>query len=153
MLLSDTNINMCTRRKLLEACVRSRLVYGTQACLPNAKEMRKLESCWIQTLRYMVKGGWAKKPPTLGVEGENYRLLYNKEEIVNITHTMPLQRSIEKQYLKYIAHTARHPNTSLTKKLLFAKASKRNYRDPWIKISKLLGVSLEQSKATTQSRN
>ena len=39
--LTDTNVHMCTRKKLLEACVRSRLVYGTQASLPNEKQMKK----------------------------------------------------------------------------------------------------------------
>ena len=52
--LTDTNVHMCTRKKLLEACVRSRLVYGTQASLPNEKQMKKLEACWYRILRNMI---------------------------------------------------------------------------------------------------
>ena len=38
--LTDTNVHMCTRRKLLETCVRTRLTYGTQASLPNDMLMK-----------------------------------------------------------------------------------------------------------------
>ena len=33
--LCDTDVNLRTRRKILEACVRSRLLYGTSACEPK----------------------------------------------------------------------------------------------------------------------
>ena len=35
--LTDTSVYMRTKRKILEACVRSRLTYATQAVLPNEK--------------------------------------------------------------------------------------------------------------------
>lgn len=41
--LTDNKVNMQTRRKLLESCVRSRLIYGTQACYPKEHQMKKLE--------------------------------------------------------------------------------------------------------------
>ena len=37
--------------------------------------------------------------------------------------------------------------------LLFAKPERRYYRDPWGRISGLLGVSSDQAKRSTQSRN
>ena len=40
----------------------------------------------------------------------------------------------------------------LTKILLFAKPERKYYRDPWGKISGLLGVSSDQAKRATQSR-
>ena len=59
--LCDTNVNLLTRRKILESCVRSRLTYGTAAWFPNEQELKKLEGCWNQCLRNMVKGGWKRK--------------------------------------------------------------------------------------------
>ena len=56
--LTDTNVYMRTKRKILEACVRSRLTYATQAVLPNEKQLKKLEACWYRLLRSMVKGKW-----------------------------------------------------------------------------------------------
>ena len=147
--LADKHINMGTRRKLMEACVRSRLVYGTQASFPLEKQMKRLESCWAQHLRYMVKGGWARKE-----EDEiDYRFLYRNNEIEEIVGSTPLRNFIEKQHLKYIAHVCRGPNTSITKKLLFAEPTKQHYRDPWIRIAKCLNISIEQAKAATQSRS
>ena len=58
--LCDNNINNYTRKKLLESCVRSRLTYGLQACYPKEEQIKKLESCWFQFLRSMVKGGWRR---------------------------------------------------------------------------------------------
>ena len=40
--LTDHNVNVATRRKLLEACVRSRLSYSVQAW---KVDMKKLEVC------------------------------------------------------------------------------------------------------------
>ena len=38
-------VNMRTRRKVLESCVRSGLTYGTQGWYPNEQQMKKLEVC------------------------------------------------------------------------------------------------------------
>ena len=75
------------------------------------------------------------------------------EELENIMKTMPLRGIIYLHHLKYIAHACRAENTAITKKLLFAKPSKRFYRNPWLKIADLLGVSVEQVKRLTQSRS
>ena len=48
--LTDHNVNMATRMKLMEACVRSRLTYGTQAWYLNEVHLKKLESCWMDLL-------------------------------------------------------------------------------------------------------
>ena len=37
--LSDINVKVWTRRRILESCVRERLIYGTGACLPKEQEM------------------------------------------------------------------------------------------------------------------
>ena len=150
--LTDTNVHMCTRRKLLEACVRSRLAYGTQASLPNAKQMKKLEACWYRILRNMIKGGWACGESPDGSEEVNYSFLYTNTEVQEVIKTIPLRDFIHTQHLKYIAHVCRGPNTSITKIMLFAKPTRRYYRDPWLKIAELLGITADQAKRSTQSR-
>ena len=63
--LTDRGIFMSTRIKLLEACVRSRLLYSSQSWDLAASELRKLESIWHSFLRKMVTNGFKRKhvPP------------------------------------------------------------------------------------------
>lgn len=146
--LTDNSVNMMTRKKLLEACVRLRLTYGVQAWLPKEKEIRKMEVCWFQCLRSMVKGGWRRRNRE---EGE-YQFVYTNEASQNIVKTTPLRNFIYAQHMKYIGHVCRAENTSITKRMLFAKPTRRYYRDPWIKISELLQIPIEQVKKMTQSK-
>ena len=148
--LTDNKVRMVTRIKLMEACVRSRLTYGTQAWYINEECMRKLESCWMELLRQMVKGGWSRLPTPEHAEETVYKLRYTNIEILHITRTENLRSVIRNQYLKYIGHVCRCSNTMLTKKILFAIPKRKNHRDPWINISKMLNVSIEQAKRTTQ---
>ena len=58
--ICNPKVNKKTRWKLLESCVMLRLVYRLhQACFPK-KEMKKIEFCWFQLSRSMVKGGWMR---------------------------------------------------------------------------------------------
>ena len=150
--LTDINVSLRTRRKLLESCVRSRLTYGTQAWFPNEQQMRKLEICWFQCLRSMVKGGWKRIETSDHSDEVDYTFVYSNQELERILKTVPLRDFIYSQHLKYIAHICRAENTAITKKMLFAKPTKRFYRDPWLKAADLLGVSADQAKRLTQSR-
>lgn len=150
--LCDTNIQLQTRSKLLEACVRSRLTYGLQSCYPKEAEMKKLEGCWSGLLRNMVKGGWKRKDP-VEEDGENFSLVYSNERVQKIIQAEPLRGYIDAQYLKYIGHVCRSTNCSLTKTMLFAQSGRSHFRDPWIKIARLLGVSDDQAKRLTQKRS
>ena len=152
---------MRTRRKLLEACVRSRLTYGTQASLPNEMQMKKLEACWYRLLRSMIKGVWARGDSLKSRKSEespeeteevDYSFLYTNTEVQKVIRTTPVRDFIYTQHLKYIAHVCRSPNTSITKIMLFAKPTRRYYRDPWLKIANLLGITADQAKRLTQSR-
>ena len=62
---TDKRIFMSTRVKLLEACVRSRLLYSSQSWELLASEVRKLESIWNSFLRKMICNGFKRKnvPP------------------------------------------------------------------------------------------
>ena len=150
--LSDPKVNIRTRRKLLEACVRSRLTYGLQALFPNEQQLRSLETCWKQLLRSMVKGGWKRRDTSDDVEKKDYRFVYTNADITGIIKTANLRDNVYAQYLRYTGHICRMPNTSLVKKMMFATPERR-YRNPWLKISELLGVTIEQAKRVTQSRD
>ena len=56
---------MSTRIKLLEACVRSRLLYSSQSWELLASKIQKIESIWHIFLRKMVCNGFKRKnvPP------------------------------------------------------------------------------------------
>ena len=82
----------------------------------------------------------------------DYTFVYSNQELEKILKTVPLRDFIYSQHLKYIAHICRAENTAITKKMLFAKPTKRFYRDPWLKAADLLGVSADQAKRLTQSR-
>ena len=102
--LTDINVNLRTRRKLLESCVRSRLTYGTQAWFPNEQQMRKLEICWSQCLPSMVKGRWKRIETSDHSDEVDYTFVYSNQELERILKTVPLHDFIYSQHLKYIAH-------------------------------------------------
>ena len=45
--LRDKEINLAIRKKILEASVRPRLTYATQAWKPLEVEIKRLEACWF----------------------------------------------------------------------------------------------------------
>ena len=59
--LTDRRINMSTRIKILEARVRSRLLYSAQSWELSASELRKLETIWHGFLRKMINNGFKRK--------------------------------------------------------------------------------------------
>ena len=63
--LTDKRILMSTRTKILESCIRSRLLYSVQAWELTTGELRKIESIWNGFLRKMVNNGFKRKnvPP------------------------------------------------------------------------------------------
>ena len=96
--------------------------------------------------------------------GELLEIMYSKESsyflteqvilkpmksILHITKNNSIRNVIRSQYLKYIGHVCRCPNTTLTNKMLFAKSRRPYKRDPWINIARLINVSIEQAKRST----
>ena len=150
--LCDSKIRLKTRRKLLESVVRSRLTYGLQACYPSEEQLKKLETCWFQLLRSAVRGGWKRHATGEEDAEEDYRLVYTNQRVEELMGTLPLRDHINKQYLKYIGHVCRLDNFCLAKVVMFAEPSRRYYWDPWLKISRMMGVSVHQAKKMTQSR-
>ena len=93
---------MSTRIKLLEACIRSRLLYSAQSWDLSACELRKLETIWHGFLRKMITNGFkrknvsqeyliaqkkAKKSNTIVPEPDDldWAYVYNNEKLREIT--------------------------------------------------------------------
>ena len=142
--LTHKKIIMSTRIKLLEACVRRRLLYSAQ----SASELRKLETIWHVFLRKMITNGFkrknfpqeylkakkkAKNSNTTIPEpdGLDWAYIFNNEKLCTITKTSNTSAFCKIQHLKYIAHVTRIENNSLQKQLLFTTKHNKYSRDPW----------------------
>ena len=167
--LTDKRIVMSTRVKLLEACVRSRLLYSCQSWELAASELRKLETIWNGFLRKMITKGYKRKnvPPEYvkakkkakksgdtvpEPDGLDWAYVIDNENLRLITKTTNISSFCEIQHLKYIAHITRLENDALQKQLLFKLEHKKYSRDPWIKMEKDLNISKEQIQKTMQNK-
>ena len=79
---------------------RSRLIYGTAAWDPNNREIKKLETCWNECLRSMVKGGW-KRQESEESDETDYRFAYTNRDLEGILQTTPLRQEILSQKMRY----------------------------------------------------
>ena len=167
---TDKRIFMSTRIKLLEACVRSRLLYSCQSWELSASELRKLESIWYSFLRKMVTNGYKRKnvppeylkarkeakksgkPPPSEPDDLDWAYFYDNETIRKITKTTNISSFCKIQHLKYIAHVIRLDNSSLQKQLLFSTTQKKHARDPMIKAEKDLNISKMQIQKPMQNK-
>ena len=168
--LTDRKINMFTRVKILEACVRSRLLYSAQSWELCASELRKLETIWHGFLRKMTTNGFkrknvpqeylvarkkAKKSKTTVPEPDDldWAYVFSNDKIREITKTTSITNFCKIQHLKYVAHVTRLDNDSFQKQLLFAIDHKKYSRDRWIKIEKELHISKMQIQKMMQNKN
>ena len=130
---------MSTRTKILEACVRSRLLYSVQAWQLSATEQNKIESLWHGFLRKMVTNGFKRK--NLSKEYLNARkkakskktkqdipvpddvdwaFLFSNKQLELITKTSNITNFCKTQHLKYLAHVTRLGNDWYQKQILFS---------------------------------
>ena len=169
LVLTDKRVNLSSRVKFLEACVRSRLLYSSQSWELSASEMTKLESIWHSFLRKMIANGFkrknvpveylkakkdAKKSNQIVPEPDDldWSFLYNNTTLRTITKTKSIPSFCKLQHLKYIAHVTRLDNDSFQKQLLFCCEHKKYSRDRWTKMEKDLGISKMQIQKTMQNK-
>ena len=67
---------------------------------PDEVQMKKLEVCWFQCLRNMVRGGQRRQNRD---EGE-FQFVYSNTDLENIIKTVSLRNFINAQHLRYIGH-------------------------------------------------
>ena len=105
----------------------------------------KLESCWYKFLRRMMRGGSSEKTQNKS----DFTFKCSRPDRESVVSAPPQRDFIEAHYLKYTAHTCRHPNDTLTKRVPFARPQRRYCRDPWCRISEILNVSKFQAQKAT----
>ena len=136
------------------ACMRSRLLYGTQAWYRNDENIRKLQTVWMDLLRQMVNGGWSRRPTPEDAEDTEFRRRYTNTDILHVKKkTSSLRNVTRSQYLKHICFVCCSPNTTQARKVLFANSRRPPKSDPQINIAKLSNFSIEQAKRSTQDKN
>ncbi len=151
-ILTDREIYLSTRMKILTACVRSRLLYSVQAWELSGAELQKIDVIWNGFLRKMIAGGYARKnaplqsqrkkgiDPATQVKGVlDWAFKISNTRLHEITNTQPIQDFCHIQYLKYIAHVSRMKNDVIQKQVLFDK------RKTWRKMEELLGIDRQQA--------
>ena len=170
--LTDRMVLMSTRTKILEACVRSRLLYSVQAWELSAAEIRKIESIWHGFLRKMVTNGFKRKNvPKEYLKARkkvrskkskqdipkpddlDWAFIFSNEQLKKITKTSNITNFCKTQHLKYVAHITRLGNDSFQKQILFSCDHKKFARDRWVKFEKELNLSTRQIQYTMQKKH
>ena len=170
-ILCDRKIFMSVRTNLLEACVRSRLVYSVQARDLTAEELKKIESIWFSFLRKMVVNGFKRKnvpqeylkalkqskkrsndPPVPKPVDLDWAYIFSNERLQEITKTKDISNFCKSQHMRYIAHVTRLDNDALQKQILFSTNHKKYTRDRWIKLEKELSLSKMQIQKMMQNK-
>ena len=98
----------------------------------------------------MIQGGFIKKAQNQG----DLTFKHSCPHCEKIVSTPPLGDFTEAQYLKYMAHTCRQPNDTLTKCILFAglDLNASIIETNWCRISEILNVSKFQAQKATQNK-
>ena len=103
-------------------------------------------SSLFQVVRLLRMAGKDSHPE--GGKERELRLRHTNKKYSTHNRKKSLRNVIRSQYLKYIGHVCRCPNTMMTEKMLFAKLKRPHKRDPWIDISRGVNVSIEQAQST-----
>ena len=112
--LQNHKILLSTRVRILDSMVRSRLTYSCQTWNLSKRQMDRINSAYIGMLRKMMKGGYRRK------KGDNeFGYVYSNSDVIRICKTEDISAFVQRQQKTYLAHLARKPNSSLTKRLLF----------------------------------
>ena len=144
--LTNKQITLKTRTGLLESLVRSIMLYSSQAVDLTQRQKDELEALYRKFLRKMVFRTWKR---TYTDEDGNYHPIIANAPLQKLTNTVPIEKFVEKQFLKYQAHITRLPNKSIQKKLQFAKFERKISENIWSKCGKLLGGMPENQVRTT----
>ena len=136
--LTDRDIAISVRVSLLEAYVRSRLLYSVQIRRLKAHEVAQLNSIWMNFIRCFGKGGFNRKHTHIDneIDVENWAYKYANNEILRITKSQPISNFCDQQHLKFIAHVVRSDNACLTKRLLFTQPTRKYVHDLWGQLEK-----------------
>ena len=87
-------------------------------------------------------------------EDPDFRFVHSNLDLQRILGTKSIRDILLVHHMRYLGHVCRDENTTITKKMMFAEPKVENYRkDPWKKISKLVGVDRDQLLGMTWKRS
>ena len=115
--LTDWKIKKWVRKKFLESYVRSTLLYGINAECPTEAQIGLLASSWYYFMRQMTPGGFSHQKNDDGSDDVKYK--YSSKDLEKFFDTPPIKDFIHVNFLKYIGHVVRRPNSHPTKQALF----------------------------------
>lgn len=145
-ILTDREIHLPIRIRLLETFIRSRLLYLAQTRKLNPIDLKKVDGVWTNLLRRMVKGGFKRHKTSVTIDdnSKEWSYLYSNKEIANIANSQPLSKFCEVQYLKYIARVVRQQDSFYPKIMLFTQPEKKNVRGEWTFLEEFTGLEKGQ---------
>ena len=108
----NMKINLKIRITMLNALVRSRIVYACQTWNVTQTQMRKMSSVYTTMIRKMTKGGYKRKDGS-------WSYVHTNADLLRMSKTMPLESFVHKQQRNYVGHIVRKDNTSIVKRLMF----------------------------------
>lgn len=126
--LRNFKIPLSIRVKFLNAFVRARLTYSCQTWSLSTAQLNKINSCYINCLRKLLKNGFIRKDGKFLKKKDKYEndevieysFRYSNDDVLKITKCENLEGFIMRLKTNYLAYLARQPNTTISKQLIFA---------------------------------
>ena len=106
------NISLKTRVRIMNAIVRSRLIYGCQTWALTSGLFQRIKVTYSSILRKMTKGGFRRKK-------DAWSLALSNEAILKLCGTEDIKLFIRRQQRNYLAHVVRSDDGTLSKQLKF----------------------------------
>ena len=113
--LMNYKIMFRTRLIILNALVRSRLIYGCQVWTLSRRQIDQLNSIYYKMLRKMVRGGFNRR----NADAEEWSFKITNLQLLEICKTESIESFIKRQQQKYLAHLIRQTDDSITKRAAF----------------------------------
>ena len=166
-ILTDNEVWLWIRVKMLESMIRSRLTYAVQSSKLKAAESKKLDSIWTNFCRKLLKGGYKrkkppkKKPKKKGRKKKNalappvedeadedveWSFCYTNEQVLKICKTAPISEFCQRRHIKYLAHITRMPNSNEQKRWLFTESEHPRTRNQWKELGRELRMDEQQTR-------
>ena len=110
--LLNKKINLNTRTLMLNALVRSRLLYSCQTWSCTKAQMNNVNATYLSFLRKMVKGGYRRKD-------NSWAYVFNNNDLLRMAGAEDVHTFVGKQQVKFVMKVIRKDNESIQKRLLF----------------------------------
>ena len=110
--LLNKKINLNTRTLMLNALVRSRLLYSCQTWSCTKTQMNNVNAIYVSFLRKMVKGGYRRKE-------NSWAYVFTNNDLLQMAGAEDVHTFVCKQQVKFVMKVIRKGNESMQKRLLF----------------------------------